>query len=290
MADLAAIGQVRASVQRLARRAPWQAFAPVMSLALAGLGVVLLVAVRLPAIGTALGAVIAAAVSVFAAYISYRLKQDDDARIAERDRIVEQMGVAEALIAEIEDNKRAAEAVHSYETIADIWKKMSDDGAFIPFLVEDAGGAQVYEAVIGRLLLLPYAVVRPVVRYYAADNTLNESIAAWRSADFRALCDPKDAASVAAGRPRQKRFVMWTLLSICDVYRVDLPDLRTRPGPADPELAALLRDHLAAREGWFAVYGEGGWPFADSGMEALRGFAEDCRAALDFLEAEIRGG
>lgn len=290
MAHVEPPGQVRASVQRLARRAPWRAFAPVVSLGLAGLGVVLLVAARLPAIGTALGAVVAASVSVFAAYVSYRLKQEDDARIAERDRIVEQMGVAAALIAEIEDNKRASEAVHSYETIADIWRKMSDDAAFIPFLVEDEGGAQVYGAVLGRLLLLPYAVVRPVVRYYAADTTLNESIAAWRSLDFRALCNPKDSGSVLAGRPRQKRFVMWTLLSICDIYRVDLPDLRTAPGPADAALAALLRDHIDAREGWKAAYGQNGWPFADAAIDALRRFAGDCRAALAFLEAEIRSG
>lgn len=284
MQGAAAGGEVLASVQRLRRRAPWQAFAPVVAFGLGGLGVVLLVAVRLPAIGTALGAVVAASVSVFAAYVSYRLKQEDDARIAE------QAGVAEALIAEIEDNKRASEAVHSFETIADIWRRMTDDPGFIPFLVEDEGGAQVYEAVIGRLLLLPYAVVRPVVRYYAADTTLNESIAAWRSADFRALCDPRDAASVAAGRPRQKRFVMWTLLSLCDVYRVELPDPATAMAAPDPEFTGLLQDYLAARQGWEAAYGPGGWPFADAAIAALRPFAADCRAALALLDAEIRVG
>ena len=252
---------VLATVQRFERRAPWRAFAPVICLGLIGLAVVLLVGAWRPTIGAALGTFLAASVSVLAAYVSYRVKQEDDSRVDERRRIVEQKGVAEALIAEIEDNKRASEAVHSYETIADVWWKMTVEPAYLPFLVEDEGGDQVYGALIDRLLLLPYSVVRPVVRYCAADTTLNESIAAWRSPDSRALCDPKNAASIKAGRPRQKRFVMWTLLSICDVYRVELPDARTAPAAAasgpqpgatagggdgragdDPEFLALLND------------------------------------------------
>lgn len=193
-----------------------------------------------PLIGAAFGSVLAASVSVYAAFVSYRLKQEDDARIEFRKHVVERQGVAVALIAEIEDNKEESEAVYDAETIVDIWRKLNADPAFMPFLAEDEGASEVYGALIDRLVLLPDTVVRPVVRYYAAHATLNESIAAWRSADFRALCNPADPGSVQVGRPRQVRFIIWTLLSLSDIFYVPLGDPcnhraggRARPGGHD---------------------------------------------------------
>jgi hypothetical protein len=276
-----------AEIRHLERRAPWRAFAPVICLGCLGLAAVLLVGAWRPGLGTAIGAVFAASVSVAAAFVSYRLKQEDDARVEERRRIGEQMGLAGALISEIEDNKLGSDAVHSEATIAEVWQRMTADPAYLPFLVEDEGGGAVFGSVLDRLALLPYPVVRAVVRYYAADTTLNESIAAWRSADFRALCNPADPTSVEAGRPRQKRFVMWTLLSICDIYAVPLPDpVATSAAGQEEAFRTMVTDHLAERGARIARDAESAVPHADRALRELRGFVEECREALAFLDAQ----
>jgi hypothetical protein len=273
-------GTVVQSVRHLRRRPWWQDWAPVICLGCLGLAALLVAGARGVAAVAGLGGMFGASLTVFAAYTNYRLQQEDTARREERRRVLEQMGIAEALIADIEDNRQAAEQVHSYAGIADIWRAMVADPAYIPFLAEDEGGHQGYAAVIDRLPMLPYELVRAVVRYYAADTNPNESIAAWRSADFKALVDPKDAASVQAGRPRQQRFIIWTLLSITDIYAVALP------GPAalaaaDPALRAFVEAHFAAPE-TRAV------PYAVAALDQLQTYVGDCREALDFLDAEIR--
>lgn len=271
-----------AGLRHLERRAPWRAFAPVILLGCLGLAAVLLVGAWRPGLGTAFGAVFAASVSVVAAFVSYRLKQEDDARLEERRRIEERMGLAGALISEIEDNKLGSEAVHSHATIEEIWQRMAADPAYLPFLVEDGRGSTVFDSVIDRLVLLPYPVVRAVVRYYAADATLNESIAAWRSPDFRALCNPADPGSVATGRPRQMRFVMWTLLVITEIYDVALEDTMA----ADPALRELIAGHLACRAARIARDPEIATSHADRALAALRDFVQDCREVLTFLDAQ----
>jgi hypothetical protein len=269
------------------RRAPVRAFAPIIGCGAVGLLAVVLVGLSSTALATGLGSVLAASVSVYAAFVSYRLKQEDDARIGAKEHVAELRGIAAALRAEIDDNARHSGRAMSAESIMSIWDKMDQDPTYFPFIVQDDGGSQVYAALIERLI--PFAnythpVVTTVVEYHAAEMALNQSIAACRSKEFRELCNPADTESVKLYRSRQMKFVARTLLGMSDVYDIPLPEASKARETGKADLADLIEAHATHRQS--SVEGDF-LPFATRAANALKAFEEDAKSALSFLHTEI---